>query len=353
MEHVKKKRLKWLCVFAGAMIVYLLLVCLIHNLSLPESSFFYPFFNDYGGNITAEILGGFLFLFLAFYINAMSEAKIDEIVDVTRKNESILANREKLLDRERSIDRFEQFLKRESYHNVRFPDLKLDSDQDALGLEYKIEPIRDSKTGEPISKVTEMETLYIVKVIGPAYEKHLEEDELKKYEMSPMRDNEYYFCQFFDGSWQMSQKDVTDKWHKFYLSSKVGPVQWGADANEFISASEKARDDYTILATLHLKDDGTPLIGSGGCTSYKIYQDDKGNLYLRIHKSPLKRMYCTNTEPIIGDEGWSFHIEHMRGCAYGKKLENIKTAILDKLQALHIEPQKVPWHEIKNFSGGA
>lgn len=341
---------KWLGFFFVALILEAVLLVYFVYSPPTQVSWFYPIINGFNGNLTASILSGVLFLFIALHVDAMTKVQIDRIEKVTTRSEEVLAERERALNNERAVSQFEEFMKKKSYYDVRFPDLKPEG-SDSLGLQYRIIPKRDSKTGGPFKKETETETSFVVKVIGPAYYKHMEPEDRKRYEASPICDNEYYFCQFYNDSWHMGRESVGRDWFKFYLSGIVGPVQWGQSANEFMSSFEDPIGDREKVATLHLKEDGTELVEVGkveSCTSYEIYRDKDCNLFLRVWKSLLKPMYYTNPPETYDDTGWFFVIEDMRGNAHGQKLKNVKRAVLTKLQELKLEPKKIPGFEIED-----
>jgi hypothetical protein len=188
-----------------------------------------PLFDGFGGNLTAGIIGGFQFLFLALYLDANTEEKIDHIKKLVEKSEKLVSKREEILEVERDIHQFEHFLKYENWHNVRFPDVK---DNDGHGLEYTIRPVRDGQTNEPIQLKKEMGDYYLIQVIGPASEAFLSSELLDVYEKSPIRDQEYYFCAYINRSWSMGSRDVFE--FPFYLSSKMGEVEESIAANKFM-----------------------------------------------------------------------------------------------------------------------
>lgn len=346
MAKIGLKNLKskpWLWVFVIAMVLYVLWAVYLAYVPPSQESVLYPLLNGFPGNLIGEIFGGFLFLFLALHIDKETEEKIDKIVSLTDKSESLISNRERILENERAIERFEHFLKFESYHNIKFPDLQ--PDPESIGLEYTIIPVRDPKTGEPIKKSGEIWSSYIVQIHVPSYFKRLNSKKADKYNTSPIQENEYYFCRFFDGSWHMSIDEYGSERFKFYLSGKVGPVEEIVTANQYMNERIDFIQGREKIATLRLLEDGIELSDCGGFTPYNIYKDDKGNFFLQIWDSPLKAMYYTNPPGTYADKDWELFIEDIQGRAFGQKLANIKNVILKEIQKRGLELKKVPERE--------
>ncbi len=326
--------------------------------------------DGFGGNVTSEILGGLLFLLLAFYVDATMEQNIEdirevatatkekseqiqelaaatkqnseEIREVATKSEQRLAERERILEDERAIFQFEQFMRKESYHDVVFPDLG--PTRGLWGLEYTIEPVRDAKTGEPRKYQSEMTEAYIVRIRGPAHWEVMEPEDRKAYEDSPIRDAEYYFCQFYDRSWHMATGAIAPA-YKFRLSGKTGPLEHGVSANEFMERFDDPFKGMNKIATILLNPDGTVFEGVGGCDACEIYTNSGGAPFLRVGRSLPKKMYFTNPANTYDDSQWFFTVENMRGYAHGQTLENMKKAVLDRLAILKVKPPKIPWYE--------
>ncbi|MBL7554651.1 MAG: hypothetical protein JNM24_02430 [Bdellovibrionaceae bacterium] len=110
------------------------------------------------------------------------------ILDLVSKSEAVLTKREEMLEQDRKIFEFERFLKKEAYHNVRFPNLK--PNNNSLGLEYTIKPVREMGTNESIKLETEMWSAYVVFVEEPAHIEVLSEEQLKDYDGSPIKSGE-------------------------------------------------------------------------------------------------------------------------------------------------------------------
>lgn len=289
-----------------------------------------PLVDGYGGNLSAEIVGSLVFLLLAFYLDAEVEEKIDHIRDVTAKSEEILSRREQLLRNERAIAAFENFVRRETYHDVRFPDLQCEGAP--LGLQYTIEPVRDPRTGEPASFETETSSAYVVKVRGPAYEEFLKDADRAAYAKSPIRENEFYFCRFFNEDWHMGTDfGGFDCPYRFYLSGKVGPAMSVPSANEFAgSILPDPFAEMRKLVSLPIAADGRVLQGEGGFTAHDIYAGPRGELFLGVHRAPPKRIHLYGDASSSGS--WELEIENLRGYGDERRIENLKNAILDALK---------------------
>ena len=296
------------------------------------------------GTASTAILFGVINRYAIAVNRERSGEKTDDIHRLVKESELVLSKREKLLESDMKIHHFEQFLRKESYHDIRFPNLK--HHEDSLGLEYTIRPIRDEKTGEPLKYETEMNTLYVVKVDGPAHASFMKSDRLKEYEESPIRDGEYAFCKFYNNAWHLGYETFPQP-YEFYLSGKVGQVEYGQSANQFMQSLDNQLSDKTIVSTLLLKSDGTLMTGYGGCDKYEIYTDADKNLYLCISGSLPKPMYFTNPKDTFLDKDWFFVIENTRGYASGQKLKDIIETITSELTKLNIEPKKVPWYDTK------
>ena len=339
MKKRSLKRYIYLLLFFVAIGLVLTGAIIISQYQASIPTFAKPFIDGFGGNLTSGIVGGLIFLPLAFFLEAQNEQNIEFVAETTRKR-----NRE--IESERKILHFEEFMNRQGYHNVRYPDLK---ENEFFGLEYLIRPVRDQQTGEPRKKVSEMESMFLVKVERPA---HLEVSKSERkliYETSPIRDDEFYYCRFFNDDWHMTTGDGDDPWYRFYLSSKVGPVEYGITANDFVSGVNETLKDMKLITTLHLIDDGTPLVGAGGCTPYEIYQHIDGNIYLRIWKSLPKKVYYTNPKNTFGEKDWELIIDSTRGYAHGTKLENVIIAVKDALNRFKLEAKKIEWYNLPDY----
>jgi len=294
-----------------------------------------PLVDGYGGNLSAEIVGSLVFLLLAFYLDAEVEEKIDHIREAAAKSESILSRREDLLRNEMAIAGFESFQRRETYHDVRFPDLK--SDEAPLGLQYTIEPVRDPQTGEPARFETETSSAYLVKVREPAYWDVMDDARRAAYENSPIRENEFYFCRFFNDDWHMGAAfGGFDCPYRFYLSGKLGPMISVPSANEF--AESFLPDPFAkmqTIASLPIREDGLLLVDEGSCTPYDLYVEGE-TLFLRIGDSPPKRMHLSGSPD--SDSDWSLEIENMRGYGDGRKLANVNLEILRAVREHGVSP---------------
>ena len=298
-------------------------------------NFIKPLIEGFGGNLTSGIVGGVIFLPLVLFLDAQTEKNIRYITQTTER-------RELLRDNERKISHFEDFMSKESYHNARFPDLK--EEAEVFGLEYLIRPVREPQTGKPHKKISEMDSLFVIKVDQPANLDVLDSEQLAKYDSSPIHEDEYYFCRFFNNDWHMTTGEGFGEWHRFYLSSKEGPVEYGISANEFMELVDDSFKDMKLIETLYLGEDGM-IVREGGCTPYHVYLSPDGNVFLRIWKSRPKRIFHTNQAHTTGSD-WILVIDNIRGNASGKKLENIISIVIHTLKKHDLTPKKIAWYDL-------
>lgn len=344
--RARKTLLLWSFVVSIPLVLTLGYVVTDNRDSFPDWA--KPLIDGLGGNVTAGIVGSLLFLLLTFYLDARSGEQIDRIAKATVASEEILRERERQMESEQDILRFEEFLRKESYHNVCFPNIK--PNPDSVGLEYRIEPVRDEK-GHPRKYETEMETLWVIRVVEPAHWDVLNPKQRAEYDSSPIREGEFYFCRFFSGSWHLSRGVVMGDPEPFYLSTKTGPAYWAENANAFMSRFEDRFKELTRVTEILVDvEDGTTNLRSAGADVYTIYKDERGSLFVGAGDSPPKSLYWTNTSRSYDASEWDeLMIEGIRGHASGAKLTNIKKAIIDRLALHQIEIPRVPWHKARPY----
>ncbi len=304
----------------------------------PDTSLLGKLMKDFQGNLTAGWIANICFLLLAIKLDQATSSKIDRIQILAEKNEDILKQRESILTEERKRSEFEKFMRIENYHNALFP--KICSPNHPFGLEYTIRPIRDSSS-TPKSKSTEMSSYYLIEILKPADEEVLKEDQFYEYETSPIKEQCYYYCNFFNGSWHMSEDGVLN-WHEFYLSSKVGPSEFVISANEFMGLGIEP-ENMEMIATLFLTEDGAEYSrkNRAAVDKYTIYKGPNESLYLKINHSALKPFYLRNSQE--NPNNWDLHVDYIRGYASGQKLINIKNFIRSNLEDKKIKMRRVPF----------
>lgn len=302
-----------------------------------------PFVQGFGGNIVSGIFTGILFVPLSIYLGGKVEQLITSIHSATEQ-------RERLLESERIQRGFERFMNEESYHDIRFPNLRPNSD--SLGLEYTISPVRDPQTGKPLKHETEMEELFVVKIEGPAHISVMTDEQKAEYDDSPIRDGEYAFCQFYNDSWHLGHSTPHVK-HAFYLSGKVGQVQIGQSANSFVSRGfADAFVGKEKIASFLLQPDGSHLPANPhgvGCDRYEIFKGDDGSIFLRINESLPKPIVYTSPRNSFSDSDWILVIDDVRGYAHGEKLAKVIAEVEKNLAKVKIEPKRIPWYERPDF----
>lgn len=234
--------------------------------------------SGFSGSLVTNISTGVLFLLLGLHLNQEIELLIRDG-----------AEREKA---ERDLKRFMRFLRTERYHDVRFPTLK--TRLHPLGLEYTVESVRRRH-------VSEMETSYVVRVRSIAQERVLSAEKLAEYDDAPIAVGEYYFCRFYNRTWNMGSDTSGGGWLPFYLSGKVGPVFDAVSANDFVGAS-RAPEGSRLLCRFLVREDGSLMTGFGGCTPVEVLESPDGLLLLLLPNAPPKlveRRVDGNEEPLV------------------------------------------------------
>jgi hypothetical protein len=115
-----------------------------------------------------------------------------------------------------------------------------------------------------------MRSRWVVEVVGPSHESIRDAESLKEYAFSPIRDGEFYYCEFYNGTWHLD--DGTGfKSCVFYLSGKVGPVEHHESANDYVErhfASERPAMSRVFEVALDLN--GKKLKGGGCGNEYAV-----------------------------------------------------------------------------------
>ncbi|GEN11697.1 hypothetical protein MFU01_67340 [Myxococcus fulvus] len=239
------------------------------------------------------------------------------------------------------IRRFEEFMAHESHYDVRFPELGAGAGR--LGLEYTIRPVRDAQ-GVPLQTSGEMRGRWLVYVVGPAQEHVRSDVDLARYDDSPIRDGEYYYCEFYNGSWHMSDGGMV-KSYSFYMSGRVGAAEWLERANEFAERSLSVGGAvFEEVCRLLLDLEGNP-VRSGGGYSFLVVKDASNGLFLRVGDSPPKAIYLMNSAGSLAEEQWDLEIEKFRGYGGSVVQRRIKKAIHEDLQRRGVSVPKRRWHQ--------
>lgn len=325
----------WLIAFSLLMVLFIFsAIFLFLYPPLPDSTLG-RFTNGFTGGVVSGIGQGFLFLFLSLHMSQLTEARVKISTDILREQ----ADR---IERERRILRFEEFLKNGNHYNIRFPDLK--PTPNSLGLEYKIVPHRDPG-GAPSQLSSRAGPLYIVQVISPAHEGVLDYERLLDYENSPIKDGEYYFCSFFNGAWHISQESVgaDDETYRFYMSGRVGEMEYGQTANQFLGFNREPADMRQIFRLL-ITPDGMVLRDGESADVYLAYVNDQGSTFLKINESPLKKIYLLDQEE--APEDWFLYVENFRGYRTAEYRERVLALIENSFRENGIEPPKVHWYNL-------
>ena len=173
----------WLILAAIAVVFYWLLICVSDAYYLGHSVFV-----NFKGNLLSGLITSVIFFLIALWLSKSMEDNVEAIKEIE-------IERQRMKDEEWNIKRFVTFLKNESHHNVRLKD---------VGLEFEIRPIRDNHK-EPVRYDSEDDDIYLVKMVGPAHANILEKKDWDEYHKSGIRTNEFYYCKFFNGTWNLGQ----------------------------------------------------------------------------------------------------------------------------------------------------
>lgn len=280
-------------------------------------------FQGFKGNLVGEVVGSIVFLFLGFYLDAKVEQIQEETHRLTQatyklteqtllltaKSSEILKNQEDDREQDDRIEQFMRFLRseNETYHDVRFPDIK--SPTAELGLNYTISPVRDADN-KPVVRRTEMDQMYLIRIDGPAGKRVLDEQQLRDYDDADIHTGEHYFCRFYNRAWHMGRESSQTGWHKFYMSGKLGPCETGITADEFMKASgppESVVWKKSVLVDAH----GKPTDGFNGACQVTIYKDADDAIWVQPSESvPPKRFV---RERNMRDDTTKLVVDHFEG----------------------------------------
>lgn len=267
---------------------------------------------------------------------------VEKLRSTTQQTLALIEKWQNDLRLREEVRRFEKFMANESHHDIRLPELA--TDKRRLGLEYTIRPVRDGQ-GVALHDKGEMRSRWVVEVVGPAQESVMKAEDLEEYESSPIRDGEYYYCEFYNDSWHLGDGGLSNA-YSFYLSGKVGPVEHLEDANDFVDRRRGTQDDeLKKLFQMVLDLEGRRLRDAGGGNLFVVLTDPAEQLFLRINNSPPKRMYHTTTPDTRDGPNWRFEIEKLRGHGRKHVRTNIRESIREELQRRGIPIPKVPWHK--------
>jgi len=320
----------WLSILIGG--------CLYLTKYPPEANGFLDILTkNFNGNMFAGILTSIYFVFLGLHLNSQNDNNLENIRQIIER-----WKRER--DSERIYQRFLDFLKDETYHDVRFPEIK--STAECIGLSYTIEPVREVKTGKLVVKKSEMKTHYLIKVLPLDQSIRDWPEQIIKYQNSPIREDEYYFCEFYNGSWHMSSDDIGSPVYKFNLSGKVGPVESSYNANVY-ALSSVFQTKYTEVGQLLINESGAPAnLIEEHVVVILLLKDNEGNYFIKIDYSPAKKVYYTNPKNSFKTDDYFFYIENLGGYGSPEVRKILAHSVEDRFRELSIKVPSVPWYKI-------
>ena len=205
-------------------------------------------------------------------------------------------------------------------------------------LEYEIEFVKDDTTKIPKNKTFFSQKFYIIKIISPANTKYSEDEKLKKYEKSPIKEGEYYSCRFDEErcSWilgeNLSLGNEYEGFYKFYVSTFTsGKAEGVFSANEIMKCKQNngLHSKYQLIDEFLIDGDGNFPARSG--SKLRLFKKDN-RAYFTINNSPLKEIYILKT--FIGTEREKFlTFENLRGHIKNESfIESLKDRVLKKIK---------------------
>jgi Putative DNA-binding domain len=267
-------------------------------------------------------------------IDAQSRT-VDRIRNAVDETLKLIDRWQTRVDSEDRVQQFVSFMKTESTYDIRLPELC--EPGEPKGLEYTIRPVRDSE-GKPLVDRGEMKERWVVQVMRVANENVMDEADFLPYDASPIREGEYYYCDYYNDSWHLSD-GRSPKAYTFHLSGKVGQVEFLESANAFVSRHAPDDESLKSIFKFTLGLDGLPLERSGGCQRYEVLQRD-AKFFLRIGDAPLKLIYLTKLVNNSADEVWHLEVESLRGHGNSGVRANIKLSLEAELRNRGIELPK-------------
>ena len=120
-------------------------------------------------------------------------------------------------------------------------------------LQYEIEVVRNLDN-TPKKATALHSSYYIIKIVAPAYSGGLTEKALPEYRKSPIKEGEYYACQFYitleqnHCLWVLGQQlsigQLGQGFYKFYLAGSDSPAEIIPSANEIMGYGQEPDNTY-------------------------------------------------------------------------------------------------------------
>ena len=120
-------------------------------------------------------------------------------------------------------------------------------------LFYKVKPVKNHETNVPRTETVLSFKFYIIEIISPSYLKGTNKEQLEEYMCSPIKEGEYYGCQFVESqcSWRIGQplssiKD-SQRFYKFYLAGHDSSVEIIPSANTVMGYTHNYPENISHL----------------------------------------------------------------------------------------------------------
>ncbi len=283
--------------------------------------------------------GSFVVMFFGNFILRTVAAKNREKNNIlTKVMHEITMEKKKEEELNTRYNNFLNFLKnkKQQQYNILFPDLGEE------GLAYNISAVRKDD-GTPHAYEDEINILYLIKINEISYYNVLKDEDLVKYEDSPIKVSEYYFCSFYDGYWHMANSTSMTNLYKFIKLGMTGRVRSSTQANSFAGTTHNPLE-YEIIKSVIVDENGIEASSGDLITILKRLVD--AEIFLQINKSPLKKIFLTSKSNEFGENvKWFLVIEYIDG--YGSKLftEGLIKIINDVLDQKKLKLKKIPWYK--------
>ena len=169
----------------------------------------------------------------------------------------------------------------------------------------------------------------------------MDEGELLRYENSPIRVGEYYYCSFYNQEWHLCDDDTGSTGYSFLPYGKVFPVRTASDANTKIGG-EKAQGEGDLVCEKIVGSDGK--VGSSGSSLNVFKKGDE--VFVKIGSSLPKRCYLRNEAHSFEPCHWFIEVEMLYGYFNMEGKKEFYGTLEGLLDEHKVVLKKVEWHKL-------